>query len=109
MAKATSILEKYKEAIGEAEKIKEEAKADLLEKINAALAELKELGFSYRLTEGSKDEKPKSGKGKGKVSDKVCEICGFQTDPAHDERSHRYQKGPLTEADLKKQKRKRVE
>lgn len=94
-------------------KLKESAKAEAMEKANAAVEELNSLGFNYRLVDGDVGFTRAANKPKGQRKtdpNKVCPICDFITDPPHDARKHRSQgdnKRPftaeeLTSMDLKK-------
>jgi len=78
------------------QKILETAKAEAMSKVEAALAELNDLGFKYRLTE----EMARTGN--HTPSDKACSVCGYKTNPPHDARSHRgiEPKKPFTDGEL---------
>jgi hypothetical protein len=56
-------------------------------------------GLGFRAPNASKASKAKGRTGPG---DEPCWICDFQTDPPHDERSHRSQtkKKPFTKEEL---------
>ena len=90
-------------------KLIEDAKQGALEKAHKAIAELNDLGFTYRLTEGSRAASAKAARAsklgagsKRQIKDAVCPICHFKTSPMHDGRSHRGQepKRPFTAAEL---------
>jgi hypothetical protein len=70
-----------------ANKIMDAAKAEILAKGNAIIAELAELGLDYRFVEGKAVRTPNP--------EQVCPICLFRTNPPHDRRKHRNQ--PLPE------------
>jgi hypothetical protein len=64
-------------------KLLDHAKGKALEKANAALKELKELGLHYSLTEGKIAKKPrkgvaKTGAAKRQMKDAPCPACKFQ-------------------------------
>jgi len=84
--------------------LKGKAKSAALEKAQAAVDELNQLGFSYRLVEGgAAATKQASGRqGTRKVQDRECPICQFKTEPLHDKRAHRNQnpKRPFTDEEL---------
>jgi hypothetical protein len=81
-----------------------------LEKAEARIAQLNELGFSYFL--GGKEKQSKAGQRRTKTatsksarhkpSDTECGYCGFKTEPSRDKRSHRSQtkKRPFNEKEL---------
>lgn len=103
MATETSVLARLKKLDAEREKLLGDAKAEALAKAEAALKELNDLGFSYRLVEGS--QRVPAAKASGKrsgPSDQPCPICQFKTDPPHDGRAHRSQKDkkPFTPEEL---------
>lgn len=90
-------------------KLIEDAKHGALEKAHKAIAELNDLGFNYRLTEGVRVASAKTARtsksatgAKRQIKDAVCPICHFKTSPMHDGRSHRGQepKRPFTAAEL---------
>lgn len=92
-AEKKSVLEQIRGLKEQQEKLLEAAKAEALETAQKAIAELNDLGFSYRLTqgqEGGRNTKPAAPKRQQK--DAPCPICGFKTDPLHDGRAHRSQK-----------------
>jgi hypothetical protein len=86
----------------------ESAKSELLARGQVIVAELKTLGFTYALIEPPKKSHHKPAPGEGGVRERatprvMCAICGFDTAPQHDRRSHRHQmpKGPFSEAELR--------
>lgn len=97
MAKTPTLLDKIKEQVTQLDALKEEAKKEALERAETAIAELKELGFSYFLGGQEQSKAPRRKKTEGaKVarhtpSDTPCGYCLFKTDPLHDKRSHRSQ------------------
>jgi hypothetical protein len=99
-----SAIQRIKDLDAERASIFEHAKAEALEKVKAAVAELNDLGFHYTLTNGAaKQAKAKSAQGKGAIKAAACPICEFQTAPPHDGRTHRNQKkkSPFSAAELK--------
>jgi len=76
-----------------------EAKAEALDAAHKAVAALNDLGFSYRLIEGSGSVSGGGGRttGEGRKgtrtvnAERPCPICGFKTNPPHDARAHRSQ------------------
>lgn len=88
MAKA-SVLDRIRQLDEEKAKLMEGAKSEVMERVNAAIAELNELGFNFRLTEGGRDG---GRKGTRTIKDAPCPVCKFKTYPLHDKRSHRTQK-----------------
>jgi hypothetical protein len=104
-----SILDKLKALDDERAKLLEDAKKEALEKAHKAIADLNELGFNYRLVEGSgtstarRPRNRSEGEGpKRQARDIPCPICQFKTNPHHDARAHRSQqpKRPFTEQEL---------
>jgi len=100
-----SAIQRIKELDEERVRIFEQAKEEALEKAKAAVAELNALGLDYALVvSGSKRaHAPKAtAPSKGAVKAAPCSICGFQTSPPHDARTHRGQskKKPFTTAEL---------
>jgi hypothetical protein len=108
--KLMSVLDKLKALDEERAKLLDDAKKEALAAAHKALADLNELGFDYRLVEGtgppnarrpprehSEGEAPKR-----QVRDIPCPICEFKTEPHHDGRAHRSQepKKPFTEEEL---------
>jgi hypothetical protein len=88
-------------------KLLDDAKGKALEKANAAIKELNDLGLHYSLTEGKTAKGPrkgvaKTGAAKRQLKDGPCPICHFTTQPSHDGRSHRGQepKHPFTAEEL---------
>jgi len=91
---ANSVLEQLKKLDEQRAKLLDGAKAEALKKAEEAVAELMELGFSYRLVEGDGPAPKKRGSraGAGTVDpDKPCSVCNFVTVPNHDARKHRAQ------------------
>ena len=78
-----NVLHELKKLDEQREALRASAKKEVLERVNAAIAELAELGFSYRLIEG---------KTRQIHPDTPCRICKFPTEPYHDARKHRGQK-----------------
>ena len=97
-----SIIDQIKEHKAKAQELSEQAKAIELEKANAAVTALNDLGFTYKLVEGTETKKSVNHA----PSDKACSICGFKTNPPHDARSHRGTdpKSPFTDAQLAERK-----
>ena len=102
-----SILEKLKALDDQRAKIVDDAKQNALDKAHQALAELKELGFTYSLAEEHRSASVKpAGSSKTKAKrhkkDGPCSICHFATSPTHDGRSHRDQepRRPFTSVEL---------
>jgi hypothetical protein len=96
---AQSVLQQLKKLDDERNKLIAGAKAEAMDEVNKALAELNSLGFSYKIVEGS------ATKAKGTArsqKDAPCKICNFKTSPLHDARAHRSQdkKKAFTEAEL---------
>jgi hypothetical protein len=99
-----SAIQRIKDLDAERASIFDQAKEEALEKAKAAVAELNALGLNYTLGSGTgKQGKAATGKGKGAIKAAACPICGFQTMPPHDGRTHRNQKkkGPFSAAELK--------
>lgn len=84
--------------------LKGKAKSAALDKAQAAVDELNQLGFSYRLVEGgAAAPKTASGRqGTRQVQDRECPVCQFKTIPPHDKRAHRSQsvKAPFSDSEL---------
>jgi hypothetical protein len=88
-----SASQRIKELDAERASILEHAKGEALQKANYAIEELNSLGFNYRLVNGHEKAKAtKGGTSKRSIKDAPCPICGFQTAPPHDGRTHRSQK-----------------
>lgn len=91
-----SVLEKLQALDAQRAKLLEDAKKEALDKAEKAVAELNELGFSYRLVEGASTARAPRKAGaeapKRQTRDLPCPICEFKTDPHHDGRAHRSQK-----------------
>lgn len=113
---AQSIFDQLRKLDEQRHALIEGAKKEAMEKVEAALHDLNSLGYHYRLVEGTvrKAASPSgvSRKGAGQLNpDRVCPICEFKTEPAHDARRHRGQKvkQPFTTAELEMLHLKRVE
>ncbi len=81
----------------------EELRDVALRQANDAITVLNELGYRYRLVQDqSNDAETNSNLSRKPRADQDCPVCGYQTDPPHDRRSHRSQtiKAPFTEAEL---------
>ena len=95
-------LSRLRELDTERFQLLENAKREVLERAEAAISELRELGFEYQLVEGGgKTRKPKGGS--RSVSAAACPVCRFRTEPPHDARTHRSQgdnKRPFTAKQL---------
>jgi hypothetical protein len=91
-----SVLEKLKALDAQRAQLLEGAKQEALDKAEKAVAELKELGFDYRLIEGATTARaPRNSvteAPKRQARDAPCIICKFKTLPLHDARRHRSQK-----------------
>jgi hypothetical protein len=88
-----SASQRIKELDAERASILEHAKGEALQKANYAIEELNSLGFNYHLVNGHEKGKATKGKAaKRAIKDAPCPICGFQTSPPHDGRTHRSQK-----------------
>jgi hypothetical protein len=104
----TSVLEKLKALDAQRAQLLDGAKKEALDNAERAVAELNELGFDYRLTEGASGSsaraprKAASQAPKRQKKDVPCPICNFKTDPPHDGRMHRSQKSkkPFTVEEL---------
>jgi hypothetical protein len=95
----TSVLEKLKALDAQRAQLLEGAKKEALDNAERAVAELNELGFNYRLTEGAtsatrapRKTASKAQAPKRQARDLPCPICHFKTTPHHDGRMHRSQK-----------------
>jgi hypothetical protein len=102
---ARSAVDKIRELDEQRAKLIAAAKSEAVKKVNRALKELNDLGFSYRLVaDGGRSRvvKKAKGRGKGRVKNGPCKICSFRTTPAHDSRTHRGQskKTPFTSQEL---------
>jgi hypothetical protein len=98
---ALSILDQIKKLDEQKAQLLESAKTEALAKAEAAVKELTELGFSYRLTEGEKETKRKTRSRNTDPNKKYCKICDMK---GHDGRAHRNQddkKKKFTAAELK--------
>jgi hypothetical protein len=106
----TTVLEKLKALDAQRAQLLDGAKKEALDNAEKAVAELNELGFDYRLTEGASastsitraPRKAASQTPKRQPRDLPCPICKFKTTPHHDGRMHRSQKmkKPFTTEDL---------
>jgi hypothetical protein len=104
----TTVLEKLKALDAQRAQLLEGAKKEALDNAEKAVAELNELGFDYRLTEGatSTPRAPRKASQtqapKRQARDLPCPICHFKTTPHHDGRMHRSQKSkkPFTVEEL---------
>lgn len=83
------------------------AKTEAMAAVEMALSALNGLGFNYSVTERKTSRrsaaKPAGRRSNRKVKEADCPVCGFQTKPPHDARSHRSQgatKKPFTPAEL---------
>jgi hypothetical protein len=81
-------------------------KKEALDRAKVALDDLKALGFTYRLVEGTNAITPavRNRKRVRQVMDTPCPVCKFKTNPLHDARKHRGQgkrKRAFTPAELK--------
>ena len=101
-AVATAVMEKLRELDEQRETLMKDAKAEALKAVEAAVAGLNSLGFDYILTKRQSRSPVGGGKGVRTIKDADCPICGFKTDPRHDGRAHRSQKGrkPFTAGEL---------
>jgi hypothetical protein len=92
----TSVLEKIKALDAQRAQLLEGAKKEALDNAEKAVAELNELGFTYRLVEGATasraPRRAASEAPKRQARDLPCPICHFKTTPHHDGRMHRSQK-----------------
>lgn len=88
-----SVIDQLKALDEQRTKLLDGARSEALQKAQAAVDELNELGFSYVLREGDgRGKRAGSRKGTRQVDpNKACPICGFITDPPHDGRAHRAQ------------------
>jgi hypothetical protein len=90
-------LQRLKELDHERASIVTTVKSEALARANEAIAELRALGFHYRIVEdgATKQSTPRrsatNGAGKGVPSGAPCPVCTFKTDPPHDARKHRAQ------------------
>jgi hypothetical protein len=100
-----SAIQRIKELDEERTKLLSNAKQEAMDRAKAAVSDLNDLGFNYRLT--TMDEL-RNGAGKSKKAvrqkkDVPCSVCNFKTDPPHDARAHRGQKRkkPFSAQELK--------
>lgn len=103
-----SALDRIKKLDEERKSILEEAKAEAMKKVDEGLAELKALGFKYRLVADSDvydmSTKRRNSKPPPRSLISLCPICQFTTVPPHDGRQHRSQgdnKKPFNDSELK--------
>src|SRR5687767_5318195 len=100
MAKAANSLSDRRQQLrDELRSLEQGAHDEIIARINADIAELHELGFTYKLGQGWRGRATGGGrKGTRQVKDAPCPVCGFKTNPPHDSRAHRGQqdKKPLT-------------
>ena len=105
----TTTLEKLKALDAQRAQLLDDAKKEALDNAERAVAELNELGFNYRLTEGAtstarapRKAASKAQAPKRQARDVPCPICHFKTTPHHDGRMHRAQKSkkPFTVEEL---------
>lgn len=97
-----SVVDQLKSLDDQRQKILGQAKEEALRRVQAAIDELNNLGFSFGLESG-RTSSSGSRKGTRRVSaDRPCPICGFRTEPAHDARRHRGRpnKKPFTAEEL---------
>jgi hypothetical protein len=98
----TSAIERIRALDAERAKLFGQAKEEALRRATDAVSDLIALGLNYSLHDG--DAKEGGNKhAKKTFGAECCPICGFQTSPSHDKRSHRGQKTkvPFTAAILK--------
>lgn len=98
--KKVSVLDQLKKLDEQREKLLSDAKEEALTKAKAAIAELNELGFAYKLTQGDGAVRAKGTRNTDPAK-KHCPICDMN---GHDGRAHRAQgdkKKKFTAAELK--------
>jgi hypothetical protein len=99
-----SAVKRIKQLDQERATLIEGAKKEALGRANDAMADLKALGFTYRLViDGAVTRKIIGRKGTRTVKDGPCPVCEFKTHPLHDARKHRAQgnrKRPFTPKQL---------
>jgi hypothetical protein len=93
-----SPADRIKALDAERTKLLDTAKKEALGRATQAIADLKGLGFSYTLGEGTRGGAPalrakSSRKGTRTIKDAPCVICKFKTIPPHDARKHRFAQG----------------
>jgi len=96
---ASTTLDQLKQLDSQRTKIIENAKSEAMSKVQMALDDLNELGFSYVISEGGKGALRSVRERK----DEPCPTCKFKTLPPHDGRRHRAQgskKKPFTNQEL---------
>ena len=87
------------EEIRKLDEHKNALKDKLVEEGKAVVRHLQKLGFSYAF--GPLED----GKGTKKSRQpRICKVCGFATEPVHDERRHKKEqkKGPFDNKDLER-------
>ncbi len=111
-----SVLDQLKALDEQRAKLLDGAKEEALKQAEKAVAQLNELGFDYRLVDGSQTRSRRAAQtdGTGEVRrhrrDIPCPICHFKTQPLHNGRAHRTQqpKKPFTAEELKERGLERV-
>ncbi|SRR5258708_4312787 len=96
-----SILDQLKKLDEQRYQLLENAKKEAMLKVEAGVAELDQLGFSYHLVEGGSSPKKSSGSRNTDPSKKYCSYCEIS---GHDGRAHRSQgdrKKKFTASELK--------
>lgn len=87
---ASTALEQIRKLDEQRSKLLDNAKAESLLRVQEALEELNNLGFSYSLSENARGRGRRGVRAK---NDGPCPICNFKTNPPHDGRRHRAQGG----------------
>ena len=105
VAEKLSAILQIKKLHEEETKLVEAAKAEALAKTQEGIEELNILGFNYELTELGQVKGPRKARARKAINHSpkgTCPICGYATNPPHDQRSHRSQtrKKPFTDAEL---------
>ena len=104
MSEKKSVLEQIRALKEQEARLLDGAKSEAMDKAHKAIAELKELGFDFRIVEGAESGKKvfRATAAKRQQKDAPCPICKFKTDPLHDGRAHRSQspKKPFTATEL---------
>lgn len=100
-----SVLSQLRTLDQQRRKLLGQAKTEALANAQAAVDDLNNLGFNYRLIESARKSaggSRKTRKGTRSVKDAPCPICNFKTTPPHDGRAHRNQtrKAPFTAEEL---------
>lgn len=106
--KTMSVLDQLKKLDEQRAALLATAKEEALKKVEAGIADLNSLGFSYVLVEGGDQpfplkKKPSTGATRQRDPNAPCSVCNFVTTPAHDARKHRAQgdnKKPFTPKEL---------